>query len=439
MSSKLPKYLSERLMGGRIQYQFRPPAEGGKRHCYNLGDHKKNAEKTVHYLMGIRATGGSIYDEFHRSDDGLVPAFRAYLWGPTGVQRKRCPFTKPDGSPLHPDGCTEEGFLFREDHTAKRLKWARNRSLFYATRVAFSVCKRHFASTRLDQLDKGWTRRFVEAAQRDNPSLRLGTINNYHKAIKAFLVRWADDRHIATVPDLGGVGKIKDERLRVPTKDEYHRLLAHAPPERRLPRSWVRRKLDPYNTRWTGASRTRIITYLWEQGCRIGEALGLTWDDVDFRAGTVHYADTKTVEPRTTQLSRAALAVLEEARVDRCDYCEPDGTPHLDVPYPRPFPHRYNSFGKWMRAATRELDIRDLHLHDFRRGFMSRKAMQGYSAKAIGAITGNKDLKVIMRYIQPTPEHIQDMLDGDGHIMATQSPTPPANPPLKLVKPESMQ
>ncbi len=41
MSSKLPKYLSERLMGGRIQYQFRPPAEGGKRHCYNLGDHKK--------------------------------------------------------------------------------------------------------------------------------------------------------------------------------------------------------------------------------------------------------------------------------------------------------------------------------------------------------------------------------------------------------------
>ena len=92
-----------------------------------------------------------------------------------------------------------------------------------------------------------------------------------------------------------------------------------------------------------------------------------------------------------------------------------------------------------MRAATRELDIRDLHLHDFRRGFMSRKAMQGYSAKAIGAITGNKDLKVIMRYIQPTPEHIQDMLDGDGHIMATQSPTPPANPPLNLVKPESMQ
>ena len=57
---------------------------------------------------------------------------------------------------------------------------------------------------------------------------------------------------------------------------------------------------------------TAAIELLLFTGCRLGEVLGLRWEGIDFEAGTIALAETKSGRPQTVIMNAPARQVLQQ-------------------------------------------------------------------------------------------------------------------------------
>ena len=143
-----------------------------------------------------------------------------------------------------------------------------------------------------------------------------------------------------------------------------------------------------------------LVTFLFLSGWRLGEALGLTWNQVDFRAGVVRLepGTTKNDEGRTFPFSVLSRfeAVLRQQRelttkVERATgqivplVFHRDGKPLGDLRRP------------WKKAC-KAIGLPNRIMHDFRRTAVRNLERAGVPRSVAMKLTGHKTESVYRRY-----------------------------------------
>ncbi|MDE0032228.1 MAG: tyrosine-type recombinase/integrase [Deltaproteobacteria bacterium] len=123
-------------------------------------------------------------------------------------------------------------------------------------------------------------------------------------------------------------------------------------------------------------------------GCRRNEILGLRWEDLDFEAGEMRLADSKT-GARVTPLPPAAARVL--AGLSRAP-----GNPWV-FPGRKKGDRQHNINDSWDRVRKRA-DLDGVRLHDLRHSFASRALALGESLSMIGELLGHRKVQTTARY-----------------------------------------
>jgi integrase len=138
-----------------------------------------------------------------------------------------------------------------------------------------------------------------------------------------------------------------------------------------------------------GSERPEVVAairLLLLTGCRLGEVLNLTWEEVDAERRCLRLGDSKTGK-KVVHLNTAALEVL--AGLPRSGrYVIPGTKP--DMPLDR-------LETPWSRLRKRA-DLENLRIHDLRHTFASTGAGAGLSLPIIGRLLGHTQIATTQRY-----------------------------------------
>lgn len=122
-------------------------------------------------------------------------------------------------------------------------------------------------------------------------------------------------------------------------------------------------------------------------GMRRGELMGLTWNDVDLKAGAVILHETKNGERRRVPLAGHGLELLREhAKVRRID---------TDLVFPAKSGDRHVNLRSAFEYALERAEIDNFHWHDLRHSAASYLAMNNASLAEIAEILGHKTLQMV--------------------------------------------
>lgn len=140
-------------------------------------------------------------------------------------------------------------------------------------------------------------------------------------------------------------------------------------------------------------------------GGREMEVLGLRWSDVDLKAGTVVFRQTKNSETRAVPVRGAALAMLKQrAKLRRLD---------TDLLFPgRTKPDQKAKpveFRRSWETALKRARIENFRWHDLRHTAGSYMAQAGFSPVQIAEYLGHKTLAMVRRYSHFNRDHLIDI------------------------------
>ena len=152
-----------------------------------------------------------------------------------------------------------------------------------------------------------------------------------------------------------------------------------------------------------------IAELLCYQGLRIGEALRLEWQHVNWAANSVFIADTKTDIPRTITLHERGRAALHRVWVRQGSPA--DGRVFLNRlgrPYADPRAYRLPGGSPIRQAHTtacRRAGIENFHVHDWRHHWACWCVMSGIDFETIKQEGGWTSLRMVERYATVSAEH----------------------------------
>ena len=146
------------------------------------------------------------------------------------------------------------------------------------------------------------------------------------------------------------------------------------------------------------AERLRpILIVALNTGMRLGEIIGLTWEQVDWARGAIQLTHTKSGRSRAVPMNETVRAVLEPLRGT--------GVPTGPV------------FGKLntVRAQVRlDFDkvreaakLEGLRFHDLRHTFATRLVTRGVDIVTVSKLLGHSTILMTMRYAHPAPEDLR--------------------------------
>ncbi|MCX6640291.1 MAG: tyrosine-type recombinase/integrase [bacterium] len=140
----------------------------------------------------------------------------------------------------------------------------------------------------------------------------------------------------------------------------------------------------------------RVFKFLLLTGCRRGEALNLTWANVDFEQMQLTFRRTKTKKDRTIPINLELMQVLlqlDRSREKLFNY-DPDWISRL--------------FKRYLNRAGIE---KDLHLHCLRHTAASDLVRQGVHLTKISKFLGHSSVKVTEIYTHVLPEELREVAD----------------------------
>ncbi|MEJ1959763.1 MAG: site-specific integrase [Nitrosomonadales bacterium] len=143
----------------------------------------------------------------------------------------------------------------------------------------------------------------------------------------------------------------------------------------------------------------RIVRFALETAMRRGEILSLVWQNVNIATRVARLPITKNGTSRCVPLSKAAIAILNEQRLQAVRNI--DGKVFNVSPV---------ALDKAWRAACKRANITDLHFHDLRHEAISRLADILPNVLELSAVTGHKDLRMLKRYHHPKAEDLAKKL-----------------------------
>jgi len=150
------------------------------------------------------------------------------------------------------------------------------------------------------------------------------------------------------------------------------------------------------------------IWFLLTTGCRLGEAMSLTWDNVDMdgKIANLPKEMTKNGSARLILLNAQALETLEKLKAYKMK-----GNPHV-FPGTGPTGHLVTprrAFDTVKERATLE----DLHLHDLRHSFASLAISNGNtSLYTVSKLLGHQNQTMTMRYSHLAQKSLTEATDS---------------------------
>lgn len=153
-------------------------------------------------------------------------------------------------------------------------------------------------------------------------------------------------------------------------------------------------ELTPFNARHELQQQRQdnydLVVLLIDTGARYSEIAKLTWDRVDFEAGTIHLVRTKTSNHTIVAMSKRArktLKVRYHARKQaRWVFTNKDGTG----------PRNYAVTA--IRKAIQKAGIVDFRVHDLRHTHASRLVRNGLTIQETAKVLGHKGIQTTLRY-----------------------------------------
>jgi integrase len=153
----------------------------------------------------------------------------------------------------------------------------------------------------------------------------------------------------------------------------------------------------------TDPNRTvcRIALFLLSTGCRLNEALGATWAqlDRDNRVWRIPAANSKSKKVRSVPLNDSALEVLRELDTE-------GAFEHLFVNRQTGKP--YGTIMKVWSRLRRAAGLPQLRIHDLRHQYASFLVNSGRTLYEVQAILGHSDPSVTQRYAHLSSKSLQD-------------------------------
>ena len=161
-----------------------------------------------------------------------------------------------------------------------------------------------------------------------------------------------------------------------------------------------------------GPTLKPILLTAWETGMRRGEILLLTWPQVNLKENLISLdsQDTKTGRRRLIPISQRLRTMLCEIRQDRgkvADITQRVFLSERGKPFAAPGAIRQGFENAVVRAQ-----LADVHFHDLRRSFATRKVTEGWDRDFVKAITGHTTDKVFARYNKPSLETLRAVVEG---------------------------
>ena len=141
-----------------------------------------------------------------------------------------------------------------------------------------------------------------------------------------------------------------------------------------------------------------IIIFCVESTARRGEALRLSYNDINFLKSTALLKDTKNGENRTIPLSPLAISVLKE---------------QMKVPSPNGciFPIKsVSQFMHYWKKCRKMANLNDVPFHTTRHEGISRLFERGYFITDVQRFSGHKDLKSLQGYIHIQTDYLVEKL-----------------------------
>jgi integrase len=145
-----------------------------------------------------------------------------------------------------------------------------------------------------------------------------------------------------------------------------------------------------------------LIRLLATTGMRLGEALGLSWSDVDLPGRAIRLRDAKA-GARTVHLGAAAVAILDAVE-DKSGYV----IHGLDQSKPLPVSTAEKA---WTRLCERA-GILDGRLHDLRHTAGTFAALAGANAFAVRDLLGHRTLAMTGRYVERAADMVRATADA---------------------------
>lgn len=151
---------------------------------------------------------------------------------------------------------------------------------------------------------------------------------------------------------------------------------------------------------WSKPDFADLVEFLVATGCRVGEALSLTWGDAKAAHITVTGDKAKSSKTRHVPLTDRAAAILAERRVT-----EPLG-PFGSV--------TYTSFRPAFEKAVGHLRLEDVVIHTLRHTTASWLAIRGVDIYRIMQFMGHSNVKTTQRYAKLSPSSLDVLADVIG-------------------------
>lgn len=193
------------------------------------------------------------------------------------------------------------------------------------------------------------------------------------------------DAAIATAKRMKIAGK-SQARTRRPTAAEIATIIAHAEAKT--------------TTLIDLAAIVRVLAVL---PLRLGELLGIEWDDIDTDRRTAMIRSRKHPDVRVKEQNHQEVPLIAFGGVDTFDLVA--GRPEY---LPSPFPYKRASVSTAFGQAALRCGIRDLHIHDLRAHALSGLLEAGVPIPQVALISGHRSWKVLARHysrIDPLSVH----------------------------------
>lgn len=308
-------------------------------------------------------------------------------------------------------GVREEGLRFR-DFSDKRY-WPTikpNLSTWEEVRARSILDTQllpRFGDLKLSKLRREEIERW-QAERRDTVS--ASTANKELMRLGHLLNRAVDWGYLKASP-ARGIKRAKEApgRVRYLSPEERDKLLngTEITVKARDGRTWAAYRAP------NSALRLYILAAL-QTGARRGELLALRWADVDMRARTVTFRQTKNGDSRTVPMTdtlREALQALPRP-LDPAAAVFPERDPKV--------------LSRSFARLVAHLGLPNLHFHDLRHDVASTLTMAGVPQRTIMAILGHRDPRMTMRYQHLSPDHLRDAARALDHRPPTTGEARPA-------------
>ena len=273
-------------------------------------------------------------------------------------------------SELGLDGERLQGFSELADEYFQSYVMSHNRDLTFK-KYRLGTLKRHFENMPIEDISVLNVDKFISSRKRGDAS--NATINR-DLAILFHMYQWALSRGYLTENPLKGVKKLKED-------------------------DWVGERPDEatIDTIFSNLPMQSIpvFKFMRETGCRRGEAIGLTWKQVDYARAIVNFTHTKNGRARQVPLTGAALATLSDMpRYGTTVFYHPTTLK----------PWEPNTIKRpWQRARKKANSA--LRIHDLRHAYAIKLAEAGCPMHFISEVLGHSSTEFTRkRYARYSPE-----------------------------------